>query len=313
MRCAYRPHHYFRQTIGAPMNKINIQFTLFSAFYSPLISTMTGGFLRDEGLDYEWSVAEPGVTAITPLDNGSADVVQSTLSQGFNTLNKGETPTCVHFAQINEMDGFFITGRDAEPDFSWNKLEGAEVLVHHGGQPMTMFKYACYKAGIDINKINIIDAGSGGEMDAAFRAGTGQYIHQQGPAPQQLAADGVGHVVAQLGPVIGACGFSSLAANPAWLATDEAKAFTRAYIKTRNYMNDTPAADIARAEKPLFPNIDEAVLADCIGTYQAMGCWTRHIDITHDGYDAMLDIFEYDGKLPQRYGYDQVCAQPPAI
>mgnify|MGYP002058155426 FL=1 len=313
MRYAYGLHHYFRQTIGAPMSKINIQFTLFSAFYSPLISTMTGGFLKDEGLDYEWSVAKPGVTAITALDNGSADVVQSTLSQGFNTLNKGETPTCVHFAQINEMDGFFITGRDAEPDFSWKKLEGAEVLVHHGGQPMTMFKYACYKAGIDINKINIIDAGSGGEMDAAFRAGTGQYIHQQGPAPQQLAADGVGHVVGQLGPVIGACGFSSLAANPAWLATDEAKAFTRAYIKTRNYMNDTSAAEIASAQKPLFPKIDEAVLTDCIGTYQAMGCWTRHIDITQDGYDAMLDIFAYDGKLPQRYGYDQVCTLPPAI
>ena len=295
------------------MSKINIQFTLFSAFYSPLISTMTGGVLKDEGLDYEWSVAEPGVTAITALDNGSADVVQSTLSQGFNTLNKGETPTCVHFAQINEMDGFFITGRDAEPDFSWNKLEGAEVLVHHGGQPMTMFKYACYKAGIDINKINIIDAGSGGEMDAAFRAGTGQYIHQQGPAPQQLAADGVGHVVAQLGPVIGACGFSSLAANPAWLATDEAKAFTRAYIKTRNYMNDTPAVEIARAEKPLFPNIDEAVLADCIDTYQKMGVWTRHIDITDAGYEAMLDIFEYDGMLKTRYAYDQVCAKPPIV
>ena len=153
-----------------------------------------------------------------------------------------------------------------------------------------MFKYACYQAGIDINKINIIDAGSGGEMDAAFRAGTGQYIHQQGPAPQQLAADGAGHVVAQLGPVIGTCGFSSLAANPAWLATDEAMAFTRAYIKTRNYMNDTPAVEIARAEKPLFPNIDEAVLADCIDTYQKMGVWTRHIDITDAGYEAMLNI-----------------------
>lgn len=295
------------------MSKINIQFTLFSAFYSPLISTMTGGFLKEEGLDYEWTVAKPGVTAITALDDGSADVVQSTLSQGFNTLSKGDTPKCVHFAQINEMDGFFIAGRDADPNFTWNKLEGAEVLVHHGGQPMTMFKYACYKSGIDINNINIIDAGSGGEMDAAFRAGTGQYIHQQGPAPQQLEADGVGHVVAQLGPAIGACGFSSLAATPQWLATDEAKAFTRAYIKTRNYMNDASAAEIASAQKPLFTNIDEAVLADCISTYQAMGCWTRHIDITQDGYEAMLDIFEYDGKLKERYRYDQVCAQPPAV
>ena len=118
------------------MSKINIQFTLFSAFYSPLISTMTGGFLKEEGLDYKWSVAKPGVTAITALDDGSADVVQSSLSQGFSTLNKGKTPTCFHFAQINEMDGFFITGRDPDPDFSWNKLEDAEVLVHHGGQPI---------------------------------------------------------------------------------------------------------------------------------------------------------------------------------
>ena len=88
------------------MSKINIEFTLFSAFYSPLISTMTGGFLKEEGLDFEYTVSAPGVTAITALDNGTADVVQSTLSQGFNTLNKGGVPACVHFAQINEMDGF---------------------------------------------------------------------------------------------------------------------------------------------------------------------------------------------------------------
>ena len=295
------------------MSKINIEFTLFSAFYSPLISTMTGGFLKEEGLDFEFTVSAPGVTAITALDDGSADVVQSTLSQGFNTLNKGDLPKCVHFAQINEMDGFFLTGREKDQNFTWDKLEGAEVLVHHGGQPMTMFKYACFKAGIDMNKIKIIDAGNGGEMDKAYRAGTGQFIHQQGPAPQQLEADGVGHVVTALGPVIGACGFSSLAARPEWLESEEAKAFTRAYIKTRNYMNDASAAEIAAAEKPLFPTIDEAVLSDCIHTYQNMGVWTRHIDITDDGYNAMLDIFEYDGMLKTRYAYDQVCARPPIV
>ena len=196
------------------MSKINIEFTLFSAFYSPLISTMTGGFLKEEGLDFEFTISLPGVSAITSLDNGSADVIQSTLSQGFNTLNKGEIPSCVHFAQINEMDGFFLTGRDADPEFKWNKLEGAEVLVHHGGQPMTMFKYACFKAGINIDKIKIIDAGNGNEMDRKYRDGTGQFIHQQGPSPQQLEADRVGYIVASLAPIIGACAFSSLAAKP---------------------------------------------------------------------------------------------------
>ena len=75
------------------MSKINIQFTLFSAFYSPLISTMTGGFLKEQGLDYEWTVAKPGVTAITALDDGSADVVQSTLSQGSVSYTHLTLPT----------------------------------------------------------------------------------------------------------------------------------------------------------------------------------------------------------------------------
>ncbi len=295
------------------MATINIQFTLFSAFYSPLISAMSGGFLKAEGLEPEWSVAKPGVSAISALQDGSAHVVQSALSQGFGPLNRGETPPAVHFAQVNEMDGFFLTGRDPDPDFTWKKLEGAEVLVHHGGQPMAMFKYACHKAGIDFAKIKAIDAGNAGQIDKAFRDGTGRYVHQQGPAPQQLEANGVGHVVAQLGPVIGPCGFSSLCAKREWLDSDMARAFIRAYRKTRDYMNDTPAAEIAKAEASYFPKISQDVLADCIASYQKLGCWTRHVEITEAAYEATLDIFEYNGGIKQRYAYDQVCAKPPAV
>jgi NitT/TauT family transport system substrate-binding protein len=137
-------------------------------------------------------------------------------------------------------------------------------------------------------------------------------VHQQGPFPQQLQADGVGHVVAQVGPQIGPCGFSSLAATRDWLKTDMARAFTRAYRKTRLYMNEAPAAQIARAEKPYFPKIDEAVLAECIATYQKLGCWTPHVEITRPAYERTLDVFEYNGLLKQRYRYEQVCAEPPA-
>ncbi len=294
------------------MEKINIQFTLFSAFYSPLISTMSGGFLQAEGLDPDWSVAEPGVSALAALENGTAHVVQSALSQGFTTLNSGETPKTVHFAQVNEMDGFFLTGREADPDFSWDKLEGSDVVIFGGGQPLMMFKYACHKAGIDFDKINAITPGGAADIDKAFRDGQGAYVQQQGPFPQQLEADGVGHVVAQVGPQIGPCGFSSLAALPAWLETDMAKAFMRAYRKTRLYMNETPAAEIAKAEKPYFPKIDETVLADCIGTYQKLGCWTPHAEITQEAYEVTLDIYEYNGLLNERYAYEQVCALPPA-
>ncbi|MEX1035713.1 MAG: ABC transporter substrate-binding protein [Sneathiella sp.] len=294
------------------MTEINIQFTLFSAFYSPLISTMSGGFLKEEGLKANWSVSPPGATAIDALNDGSAHVVQSALSQGFNALARGETPDTTHFAQINEMDGFFLTAREPDLEFSWKKLEGAEVVLFGGGQPLVMFKYACHKAGIDYDKIKVINVGGAAAMDKAFRDGQGQYVQQQGPFPQQLEADHVGHIVAQVGIEIGPCGFSSLAARKDWLKTDMAAAFMRAYRKTRAYMNDTPAAEIAKAEKPYFPDIDEAALANCIATYQKLGCWTPHVEITEAAYQATMDIFDYNGLLKERYAYDQVCSLPPA-
>lgn len=293
------------------MTKINIQFTLFSAFYSPLISTFSAGFLQEEGLEPDWSISPPGVSAIAAVEDGSAHVVQSALSQGFSSLAKGERPTAVHFAQVNEMDGFFITGRDADDAFDWKKLEGAEVVTFGGGQPLAMFKYACHKAGIDFSKVKLIQPGGPAAIDKAFREGQGTYVHQQGPYPQQLEKDGVGHVLAQSGPLIGPCGFSSLAATREWLATDMAKAFMRAYRKTRVYMNETPAAEIAKAEKPYFPDTDEDVLAKCIESYQKLGTWTPHAEITKPAYEVILDVFEHFGTLKERYSYDQVCVLPP--
>lgn len=293
------------------MNDIHIQFTRFSAFYSPLISTMSGGFLEEEGFRPSHSVAPPGKSAIDALVDGSAQVAQSALSQGLSALEKGETPAAVHFAQINEKDGFFLTGREPDPDFRWDRLRGKKVLVDHGGQPLAMFKFACHRAGLDYDAIESIDAGNGAAMDKAFREGKGDYIHQQGPAPQQLEHDGVGYVVASVGEVIGPCGFSSLAAAREWLDSDTADAFMRAYRKTRKYINETPAKEIAKAEAGFFPDTPIEVLTKTIADYQKLGCWTPHVEITEAAYEVTLDVFEHVGRLKTRHPYSKVCAKPP--
>jgi len=295
------------------MAKINIQFTLFSAFYSPLIATMAGGFLKQEGLDFEWSVSPPGVPAVDSITDGSAHVVQSAPSQAFNAIARGESGYPLHFAQVNEMDGFFITGREADADFSWQKLEGAEVVMFGGGQPNAMFRYACHRAGIDFNKIIALTPGGPADIDQAFRAGQGQYVQQQGPYPQQLADDGIGSIVAQVGPQIGPCAFSSLAASREWLETDMARAFTRAYANARQYLNQTPASQIAAVEQAYFPDINAAALENCIASYQQLGCWTPHVEITRPAFEVTLDVFEHIGGIPERYPYELVCAAPPAI
>ena len=295
------------------MTTINIQFTLFSAFYSPLIVTMAGGFLKQEGLDHEWSVSPPGRSAVDAIIDGSAHVAQSAASHGFNAPPRGEPPYPLHFAQVNEMDGFFISGRDADPDFSWHKLEGAEVVMFKAGQPNAMFRYACYKAGIDYDKIIPVTPGGPDDIDRAFRSGQGQYVQQQGPYPQQLETEGLGNIVTQVGPRIGPCAFSSLAASRAWLESDLAKAFTRAYTNARRYLNEASAKEIAATEKPFFPDIDAIALENCIATYQQLGCWTPHVEITRDAYEVTLDVFQYTGGISERIPYELVCAAPPKV
>jgi len=295
------------------MQTINIQFTLFSAFYSPLICTIASGSLQKEGLDPKWSVAEPGTSALDALKNGSAHVVQSALSQGFNNSTADESARVKHFAQVNEMDGFFLTAREPDPEFDWKKLEGAKVVLFGGGQPLVMFKYACHRAGIDFNKIRVINCGGAAAMDKVFREGEGDYVQQQGPFPQQIESDQLGYIVARVGTKVGPCGFSSLAATPQWLQTDMAKAFVRAYKKARLYLNEAPASEIAALQQPYFPDIDLDVLKKCIESYQHLGCWTPHIEITSDAFNATLDIYQQSGGLETRHAYNDVCSLPPVV
>jgi NitT/TauT family transport system substrate-binding protein len=184
------------------------------------------------------------------------------------------------------------------------------VLVDHGGQPLAMFKYACHRRGLDYAALKAVDVPSG-QMDQAFRKGQGDYIHQQGPAPQQLEHDGAGHVVASVGEAIGPCAFSSLAATRDWLRTDAARRFMRAYRKARAWLIATPAAGVAEAEAAFFPEIDRAVLTATIAYYQTLGCWTPHVEITRPAFEATLDVFQHSKLITRRHRYEDVVAAPP--
>jgi NitT/TauT family transport system substrate-binding protein len=175
-----------------------------------------------------------------------------------------------------------------------------------------MFKYACHRRGLDWASITAVDVPSA-QMDEAFRKGEGDYIHQQGPAPQQLEHDRAGHIVASVGQAIGPCAFSSLAATREWLQTDMARRFMRAYRKARAWLIGTPAAKVAEAESAFFPEIDRAVLTSTIAYYQKLGCWTPHVEITRPALEVALDVFQHSGLITKRHRYEDVVATPPDV
>jgi len=290
---------------------INIMALRHSAFYSPLLFTMSGGFLAAEGLEANYKVATPNKTVFESLSDGSVHLSQLAVAGSFPVLERDERPDIVHFAQINQRDGFFLAGRPQAKPFAWSDLDGKRVLVDHLFQPIAMFKYALNKLGINEKQIEIIDAGDVDAMDAAFRAGQADYIHQQGPAPQQLEHDGKAVVLAAIGDVIGDVAFSSLCATRSWLATEQAAAFMRAYRKACAALLFTSAAEIAENEAGFFPKIDREVLTQTIATYQRLGCWSEDPEISEGSYNTLLDVFSYNGLISRRHPYEAAIVAPP--
>jgi NitT/TauT family transport system substrate-binding protein len=291
--------------------QIRILVSRHSTFYSPVIAAVTAGFLAEEGLEPEYQILPRGRTARDMIRKGEADVVQAAVSSSWGPLEKGERDLPVHFAQINQRDGFFLAGRDPDPDFHWKKLEGRTLLADHGGQPLVMLRYAARCQGLDWSRISVIDAGSVEEIDAAFRGGRGDYVHQQGPSPQQLESEGIGHVVAAVGDAMPAVAFSSLMASRDFLQSDMARVFTRAYRRARSWVTRSPAEEIADREAVLFPGIARAALSSSISRYQALGCWEGDIRIPRELYEQALDVFTQGAAISARHAYEEVVVSPP--
>ena len=290
---------------------IHIMVLRHAAFYSPLLATLGADFLKAEGFDYSYTIATPDNSVEQGIRDGSVQVAQSAPATSFSPLATGTTPAFIHFAQINDRDGFFLLGRDATKAFQWSDLTGQDVLVDHFFQPLAMFRYALHIKGIEASSINIIDAGDVSAIEQAYRQGRGAYAHMQGPAPQQLEKEGLGRIVASVGEVIGPVAFSSLCAAPDWLKTDAALAFMRAYRKGQQFVVEESPATIAAAVADFFPNIDRDVLQATIAAYQQLCCWQREARISHASYDRLLDVFDYSGQLTRRFAYDEVIALPP--
>ena len=294
------------------MTILNLMVYRHSAFYSPILSAIAGGFLAHEGFEPTYAVMPPQRSVGEMIASGEIHVSQTAVSGSWAYLEKGESPPFVHFAQINQRDGFLIASRWSDPDFRWEKLTNGRFMFVHGGQPQAMLAYALHKKGVNIAALKGLDAGSTVKMMAAFRTGQGDYFHEQAPFPQQLEHEGVAQVVASVGEVIGPVAFSSLAASPAWLAGADTQRFMRAYRKAREWVNSAPPDEVAAVEQSFFPDIHREALVTAIACYQRLGCWAGDVGIDRSHYETALDVFAHSGLISRRHPYNQVVVPPPA-
>lgn len=277
-----------------------------SAFYSPLIATLAGGFLERQGLDASYGVLPPGRTSRDALESGDAHVIQSAVSSNWEPMEKGLADLPVHFAQINSRDGFFLAAREPVERFDWKQLEGRVLLADHARQPLAMLRFAAHVNGADWSRIHVRDCGSPEQMEEAFRRGEGDYIHLQGPAPQQLELEGVAQVAVAVGRCMPAVAFSSLTATRRFLQTEIAHRFLQAYREAKQWAASADPGEIARAEQSFFPGVHPDALRRAIAHYQQLGAWAGGLDIPRELYEQALNVFQHCGLISRRHPYGQV-------
>ncbi|MEQ1946127.1 MAG: ABC transporter substrate-binding protein [Bryobacteraceae bacterium] len=292
--------------------QIKVMGNRVASFYSPLIATVAGGFLKAEGLDpsFRWLGT---VNYAEAIRKGSADVLQNAISSNWTASEAGQTDLPVHIAQINGRDGFFLVRRGKGGKFHWKDLEGKTLIAENYGQPLTMLKYALFYNKVDIAKVNIVNAGNTEAIYAAFKSGKGDFIQAQGPEPQQIELDGFGTVVVSVGGSIPPVAFSSVCSSRAFVSGPLYKPFLRAFAKSKDWCQNAPAKEIADKLKTFLPEFGVPALAASIGQYQKMGTWKGGIAIPAAQHEQAVDVFLWAKGIQRRHTFDEACVQPPNV
>lgn len=296
-----------------------------ATFYTPLVAAIAGGYLTEAGVEAEYLVRQPGDDPWRMLETGEVQIIQSAVSSSWSRREKGMPVRPRHFAQINRRDGFWITARglggtsitamtssqDVGP-FEWKRLEGKTIVADHGPQPLAMLRFAAESGGVDWSQVHVVDAGSPSQMIEAFRQGVGDFVHLQGPAPQQLVRDGAGHVVASVGVALPELAFSSLCAMPDFLGTETGRRFAAGFREALRWSVEGPAGKIAAMIAPFFKDSNLGVLSSSVASYKGLGCWNPDPTIHPEHYERSLTVFRKTGGILGDHPYDEVVVAVPA-
>src|SRR5437016_836964 len=239
------------------------------------------------------------------MQKGEADVALSGLMRSFDQADRGEAPL-VHFAGVNDRNGFFLLGRQAQPSFGWSDLIGRTVISFGGAPtPWLCMQSVLRRHGVDPARITFLRGLSTEDAVAAFRARKGDFIEHGPPVVDQLLADGTGHLVASMGDATGPVPFSSFMTTRETLARARERPvrFVRGLARAQRWIAASRASEIAAVIAPAFPAIDARIRGAAVERYLRQSTWARAPALTRTGFETLQTILLNAGfiKRPHRF------------
>ncbi|PYN00957.1 MAG: hypothetical protein DME07_15275 [Candidatus Rokuibacteriota bacterium] len=279
-----------------------------SIFYAPPFVAIHGGHFAAEGLDVTMTTAPRSAATVDALLGGQADLALSGLMRSFDLADRGAT-RLVHFAAVNDRNGFFLLGREPRSRFSWSDLVGRTVISFGGAPtPWLCMQAVLRRHGVDPARVTFVRDLSGPDAVVAFRARKAAFIELGPPAVDQLIDDGTGYLLASMGDATGAVPFSSLMTTPEILEREREVLvrFVRGLYRAQRWMAASGPSAIAAVLAPAFPDVDPGILARAVARYFRQSTWATDPVLTRTGFDALQSILLAAGFIKRSHRFEDL-------
>lgn len=290
--------------------KVVLNEVAHSLFYAPMYVAIENGYFKEEGINLELVTGFGADKTMTAVLSGEADIGFMGPETTVYTCNEGASDLVVNFAQLTQRAGNFLVGREADDDFSWEQLKGADVLGgRDGGMPEMVFEYILKKKGIDpAADLNIDKSIDFGSTAAAFSGDQGDFSVEFEPSATALEQEGAGYVVASLGVESGYVPYTAFSAKDSYMKENPEviKGFIAALKKGMDYVYSHTPEEIADVISPQFKDTDTETMAIIIKRYADQDTWKRDLVFEEDAYQLLLDILDEAGQLSARPNYEKL-------
>jgi NitT/TauT family transport system substrate-binding protein len=291
-----------------PGRPLRVVVAFHSIFYAPLPLAIRGGHFAAEGVEVDPETPALAAGTVDALQSGVADISLSGIMRSFQLVDRGGA-RLVHFAAVNDRNGFFLLSREPRPRFAWPDVAG-RTIISFGGAPTP---WLCMQAvlrrhGVDPARVTFRRDLSTPDAIAAFRAREGDFIEHGPPVIDQLIADGTGHLVASMGEATGPVPFSSLMATPETLTKqrDVLIRFVRGLYRAQRWMAASTAQEIAAVVAPVFPDIEPSVRVAAIERYLRQSTWATDPVLTRAGYETLQEILLSAGFIKKPHPFESL-------
>ena len=281
-----------------------------SIFYAPQYAAIELGYFEEEGLDLTLVNGAGADKVMTAMLSGDADIGFMGSEASIYTYAQGAEDYAVNFAQLTQRAGNFLVGRQADPDFSWQKLKGKTVLGGRaGGMPQMVFEYILKKNGIDPKTDLTIDQSiQFGLTAAAFTSGQSDYTVEFEPFATGLELENSGFVVASLGTDSGYVPYTAYCAKKSYMTAhpDVILSFTKALQRGMDYVSSHTAEEIAETIKPQFAETPLENITKIVQRYQEQDTWKHDLVFEKNSFELLENILEEAGELKSRVPYEDL-------